>query len=119
VEQLLAECLIHEHKKTANLHHFKAKQKQDSIDNKDLDIGWIKATFNNHGQSQEGIPLSTPLPPQKVPGTNGIVISFALNPDASRVLTFEQVLLLNTSLEAIRSLFNLTEHQGHLLFIAY
>ena len=70
-EQLLAECLVCEHKKTANLHHFKAKQKQRSVNNKDLDIGWIKAAFNNHSQSQESASLPTPSLPQKVPGTNG------------------------------------------------
>ena len=72
-EQLLAECLVREHEKTANLHRFKAKQKQCSVDNKDLDVGWIKATFNNHGRSQESASLSTLLPPQKVPGTDGMV----------------------------------------------
>ena len=51
-ERLLAECLVWEHEKIADLHHFKAMQRQGSIDTLDLDIGWIRVTFNNHGRSQ-------------------------------------------------------------------
>ena len=73
VERLLAKCLIREHEKIADLHRFKAMQRQGSIDTLDLDIGWIRAIFDNHGQSQSSPPLSTftlPLP-QKVLDENG------------------------------------------------
>ena len=48
-EKLLADCVVLEHKKRANLHRFKAQQMQDSVDQMDLDVGWINATFINHG----------------------------------------------------------------------
>ncbi|KAI5994687.1 hypothetical protein EDD15DRAFT_2195840 [Pisolithus albus] len=76
-EKLLAECLVREHEKIANLHRFKANQRQDSIDNSDLNVGWIKAVFNNHDRSQLSIPLcisDTPSPPRKGPDANGIVL---------------------------------------------
>ena len=64
----LMECIVWEHEKIANLHRFKAKQMQDSVDCSDLNIGWINATFNNYGRSQSSVPLhdmttmSTSLP---------------------------------------------------------
>jgi len=58
-ERLLAECLVREHEKIADLHRFKAMQRQGSINILDLDIGWIRVAFNNHGQSQSSGPLST------------------------------------------------------------
>ena len=72
-ERLLAECLIRGHEKIADLHRFKAMQRQGSIDTLDLDIGWIRATFNNHGRSQSSPPLSTSTLPllQKVPDECG------------------------------------------------
>ena len=60
-EKTLAECVIWEHEKIANLHCFKAKQMQDSVHHLDLDIGWINATFRNHGRSQPSpSPSTTP-----------------------------------------------------------
>ena len=60
-EKMLAECVIREHEKIVNLHRFKAKQMQDSVHHLDLDIGWINATFRNHGQSQPSpSPSTTP-----------------------------------------------------------
>ncbi|KAI6000002.1 hypothetical protein EDD15DRAFT_2193489 [Pisolithus albus] len=76
-EKLLAECLVREHEKIANLHRFKANQRQDSIDNSDLNVGWIKAVFNNHDRSQLSVPLrisDTPSPPRKGLDANGIVL---------------------------------------------
>ena len=58
-EKMLADCVTWEHEKIANLHHFKAKWKQDSVHHLDLNIGWINATFNNHGQRQLGASLCT------------------------------------------------------------
>ena len=49
VEKTLTDCVTREHEKITNLHHFKAKRKQDSVHHLDLNIGWINATFNNHG----------------------------------------------------------------------
>ena len=49
-EKTLAECVIREHEKIANLHRFKSKQMQDSVHHLDLNIGWINATFNNYGR---------------------------------------------------------------------
>ncbi|KIM50942.1 hypothetical protein SCLCIDRAFT_33876 [Scleroderma citrinum Foug A] len=47
-EKSLTECIVQEHEKIANLHHFKAQQMQDSIDQMDLNVGWINVTFINH-----------------------------------------------------------------------
>lgn len=52
VEKALAESIIWEHKKIAELHHFKAKQSEQIINDKDLDIRWINMLFHNYGQSQ-------------------------------------------------------------------
>ncbi|KAI5992234.1 hypothetical protein EDD15DRAFT_2197243 [Pisolithus albus] len=62
-KKLLAECLVREHEKIANLHRFKANQRQDSIDNSDLNVGWIKAVFNNHDRSQLSDYAYLTLPP--------------------------------------------------------
>jgi len=77
-EKLLAECLIQEHEKIADLHRFKAKERQGSVDNLDLDIGWIRAAFNNHGRSQSSalLPISTPSSPQEVPDEHGKSFAF-------------------------------------------
>ncbi|KIM61193.1 hypothetical protein SCLCIDRAFT_26007 [Scleroderma citrinum Foug A] len=65
-EKMLADCVTREHEKIANLHRFKAKWKQDSVHHLDLNIGWINATFNNHGRSQPGASLCTTLTQQTV-----------------------------------------------------
>ena len=68
VQKMLVECVVREHKKIANLHHFKVKKMQNSVNCLDLGIRWINATFNNHGRSQLSGPLhdistmSTSLP---------------------------------------------------------
>ena len=69
-EKMLAECVTREHEKIANLHRFKAKQMHDSAHHLDLDIGWINATFRNHGQSQPSAsPCTTPM--QQTVGVDG------------------------------------------------
>jgi len=70
-EKILAECIVREDEKIVNLHHFKANQVQDTVDNLDLDIGWINAVFNNHGRSQPTPPLRSSTSLQKVPDTDG------------------------------------------------
>ena len=65
-EKMLTDCVTWEHEKIANLHCFKAKWKQDSVHHLDLNIGWINATFNNHGRSQPGTSLCTTSTQQTV-----------------------------------------------------
>ena len=65
------ECVVQEHEKIANLHHFKAKQVQNTVDDSDLDIGWINVVFNNHGRSQPTPPLHLLTSSQKVPDADG------------------------------------------------
>ena len=67
VEKILAECVVQEHEKIVNLHCFKANQVQDTVDDSDLDIGWINMVFNNHGRSQPTPPLHSSTSLQKVP----------------------------------------------------
>jgi len=45
-EKLLADCVVLEHKKRANLHRFKAQQMQDSVDQMDLNVRWINVVVN-------------------------------------------------------------------------
>ena len=70
-EKILAECVVWEHEKIANLHRFKANQVQDTVDDSDLDIRWINAVFNNHGRSQPTPPLHLSTSLQKVPDADG------------------------------------------------
>lgn len=58
-ERVLAECMVQEHKRVADLHRFKAQQKQESLDCKDLSIGWINALFGDYGRMR-------PIPTAKV-----------------------------------------------------
>lgn len=49
-EKALAECVVRQHEKIADLHRFKAVRMQDTVDDKDLNIGWINALFSNHSR---------------------------------------------------------------------
>ena len=70
-EKSLAECIVWEHEKIANLHCFKAWQMQDSVDQMDLDVGWINATFINHSRSHLSVvPVSTSTLSQTVLGSD-------------------------------------------------
>ena len=95
-EKMLAECVVREHEKIADLHRFKAEQMQDSVNNSDLDIGWIHAVFNNHGRNQVSVPLHVPTSsfPQKMPDANGKLYGFICIVSV-RELTFEQASLRN------------------------
>ena len=46
-ERALAECVIQEHKKIANLHRFKSKQMQDSVHHLDLNIVRVACEFES------------------------------------------------------------------------
>ncbi|KIM62384.1 hypothetical protein SCLCIDRAFT_25114 [Scleroderma citrinum Foug A] len=70
-EKSLAECIVWEHEKIANLHCFKAWQMQDSVDQMDLDVRWINATFINHSRSHPSVvPVSTSALSQTVLGSD-------------------------------------------------
>ena len=70
-EKLLAECVVQEHEKIAKLHRFKALRMQNSVDQLDLDVGWINATFINHGRSCPSLaPPSASTLSQTMSGTD-------------------------------------------------
>ena len=70
-EKSLAECIVQEHEKIANLHRFKARRMQDSVDQMDLDVGWINATFINHSRSHpSAVPVSASTLSQTVSGSD-------------------------------------------------
>ncbi|KAI5995119.1 hypothetical protein EDD15DRAFT_2195742 [Pisolithus albus] len=108
-EKLLAECLVQEHEKIANLHRFKAKQGQDSIDNSDLSIGWIKAVFNNHGQIQPSAPLCTSIPSSPQPTPDMDVLELSGHP---RMLYSNVCLLMEDDLDAWKWLHKLITQLG-------
>lgn len=65
-ERELAECMVREHEKIADLHRFKARRKQGCLDDKDLDIGWLHAVFSNYGRARP-LPAAQSLPASFVP----------------------------------------------------
>ena len=70
-EKLLVDCVVREYKKRANLHRFKAQRMQNSVDQMDLDVGWINASFINHGRSHPSVaPPSTSTFSKTMSGTD-------------------------------------------------
>lgn len=57
-EKILADCMVKEHERVANLNRFKSQRLQKHLDEKDLDVGWINAVFGNYGRSQH---IASPL----------------------------------------------------------
>ena len=70
-EKLLADCVVQEYEKRANLHCFKAQWMQNSVDQMDLNVGWINASVINHGRSRPSVALpSTSTFSKTVSGTD-------------------------------------------------
>ena len=55
----LAKCLNWETKSLCALHQLKAKKFAELVDDADLNIGRIRATFNSYGQSPQVLDMNT------------------------------------------------------------